>query len=74
VVLVLAGIGFFYYKGTSGGSGSAANIEKSIQAGVAGGSGPGAPITGPPPGVMPKPGGPGGTVPMVGTPPGVTPR
>ena len=63
IVAVLALIGVFYIRGSSG-SKNAADIEKTIQAGLAGGGtqsgagkGPSGPMTGPPPGVMPRPGG-----------------
>lgn len=60
IVIVVAAIAVYYVRGTAGGK-NAANIEKTIQSGLAGGppgGNVGGGMTGPPPGVMPRSGGP----------------
>ena len=60
IVVVVAAIAFYFVRSTGAGK-NAANIEKTIQSGLAGGppgQNVGQPMTGPPPGVMPRSGGP----------------
>ncbi len=82
IVIVLAVIALWYYRGSAGSSRRAAEIEKTIQAGLAGGpppgvtasgpSGPHGQTGGPPPGIGPRAGS-GGPPIQTGIPMGPSP-